>query len=186
MKLVETRHGYVVRAKRGSGVLVALEWALRAVGAGLVLLGAAMWVFPADWAISQNLGVQIAASLFLAIGGGVLSWKAAHGLVPELQIIPRERRIELVTRNSFGRRRSGRSFALRDLESFYVKRSKDPFTPAGLYLRLRGAHELHVLRGTAAELSALHEILCADLQPVKARQIQRRPRDMARPAPLVA
>ena len=73
MKLVETRHGYVVRAKRGSGVLVALEWALRAVGAGLVLLGAAMRVFPVDWAISQNLWVQIAASLFLAIGGGLLS-----------------------------------------------------------------------------------------------------------------
>lgn len=186
LKLVETHHGYGVRAKRGPGVLMALEWALRGVGAALVLAGLLLWILPDAWALSGNLSLLVVASAILILAGAMLSWKASHGLSWELQVIPRERRVELATRNSLGRQRTVRSFALRDLESFYVKRSKDPFEPAGLYLRLRGAQEMRVARGTAVELRALHAILCADLQPPKARQLPRRPRRTQAERPMVA
>lgn len=185
LRLVETRYGYGVRAKRGAGVFFALEWAMRCVGASLIVAALAVWAIPEGWVLSETV-VKGVVSGILGIGGGCVTWIAGQGFAQEVQINPRKREIELVTRNSFGRRKLRRNFTLRDLESFYVKRSKDPFELAGMFLRLRGAQELRVLRGTAAELSALHEIMCKDLQPAKARQVRRRQRDGAKAVQLVA
>ena len=72
LKLVETQHGYCVRAKRGSGVLFAVKWALRAVSAVLVAAAISVWVFPQLWFFSDATVITLVASAILAFGEGGL------------------------------------------------------------------------------------------------------------------
>jgi hypothetical protein len=174
IEVLSTDTGYAVREipKRRDYDAI-LETVLRFTGVVMLLMAAGQWVLPGVLFGADMMPTRLGLTSVLGMTGFVFFWLAARGLKTQMEVDPKERQIRLVYLNSRGHTRPQKTFGMRDLESFYVKRTKNPMEPAALYLRLRGTQEVRVVSGTEYDLTRLHERMCGDLQPAKRRAAMR-------------
>ena len=150
-----------------------LELVLRFSGLAMLVVAGGQWFLPMALPGSEAVPAKLGFSVVLAITGFVFSWLGARGLKTQMQVDVSDRRIRLVYVNGRGNTRPQKTLTMRDIESFYVKRTKNPLEPATLYLRLRGGGQQRVAVGSEDELSALHERMCGELKPVRRRLAKR-------------
>ncbi len=178
IKIRETANGYAVHeVSRQFDLDATLETVLRYSGLAILLAAGALWVIPSNILGTDLMQAKLGLSIALILTGFVFYWLAARGLKTQMCVDSKNRRIVLAYLNNRGRTRHQKTFTMRDLESFYIKRTKNPLEPASLHLRLRGVGEIKVASGSEEELNALHERMCADLQPARRRLAERQEQD---------
>lgn len=175
---LETRQilgGYTVSERAGVLDLDAvMEGSLKFFGLAMVLSAGALWLLPGAIIAGDVLTMKLALTAAFLATGLALFWHANRGFQYEIQIDAGRREVRIATRNSRDESRTRRRIPMRDIESCFLRRSKEPNAPARLYLRLRGSPvPVALIGGPEHALGMLHQRLSRDLRPPRARALAR-------------
>jgi hypothetical protein len=166
----ETYWGYEIREHAGHrDQETAMEAFLRFLGLVLVLAAYAQWLLPAGLFGEDANTARAGLTFAFGAGGAAIYWFANRGLTNSVQVDLSRRELRLVARNARNQLRLRRRLPMEDVQSAFLRRSKEPGHDAELCLRLMGGAELLLAQGPEAEMAALHRRMCLDLRPVEAR-----------------
>ena len=176
----KTSWGYIVREKADRfDHETVLEASCRFLGFVLVLCAYAQWFLPGLMFNGDAVAMKGALSFFLCGTGVAVYWFASRGLRGELEVDQTRRELRLVSLNSRGHKRLRARICMRDIESAFLRRTKEADAPAFLMVRLRrGGAPIKLATGLEDELMELQQRLKTDVKPVSEKLEERMARSV--------
>lgn len=163
----ETYWGYVVRPAEPYLERAAII-EIAATFAGVLVFCAAYghWLLPGSDFSAMMIPIKIVSTLIFAVFGATLIWVGRQGMVQEMHVDRLKSEIRLVQRNRHGDGRMTASFRFRDVASVVLRRSKSPFAPARLALRIaRSGGMVDILTSDENELLPIRDRMIVDMSP---------------------
>jgi hypothetical protein len=163
----ETYWGYVIRPAEPFLERAAII-EIAATFAGVLMFCAAYghWLLPGSDFSAMMIPVKIVSTLIFAAFGATLFWVGRQGMVQEMHVDRVKSEIRLVQRNRHGEGRVIAMFRFQEVASVVLRRSKSPFSPTRLALRMaRSGGMVDILPSDENELLPIRDRLIVDMSP---------------------
>lgn len=177
----KTSWGYIVREKTDKFEHeTVVESSGRFLGLIFVVCAYGQWFLPAAMFIGDAVVMKGAMSFLFGATGVGMYWMASRGLCKELEVDLTRRELRVVNRNGRGTRRLQSRIGMREIESFFLRRTKASAEPTLMMVRLRqSAVPLLLAAGGEVELTDLLQQLKSDVKPVSEKLEERMARNVA-------
>lgn len=137
------------------------EIVLRCAGLAMALAGCFLWLL-ASPAVG-GLWPSLSLSVTFGAMGLVVFLTSMRGFRREIQADLWRRELRLCKLNAKGQALVKNRLAMSDIESLFVRRGEHGEGNATLVLKLEGGKTVAAMRGSEADVTSLHRMLCEDL-----------------------